>query len=167
MGSRRLVRARAWAPAGRSGAACPHAETDFIFAIIGEELGLIGTLVVLALFGLLGYAGLRVATRVKDPFVRLAAAAAVAWILGQAIVNIGAVIGVLPITGIPLPLVSYGGSALVPTLPRSACCCRSPSSEPGAREALAAHGPGPVARGLSWLGLGGPALRRWPVRGRR
>ncbi|MEU8381846.1 putative lipid II flippase FtsW [Streptosporangium sp. NPDC048865] len=145
----------------------PHSESDFIFSILGEELGLMGTLVVIALFGLLGYAGLRVATRVKDPFVRLASAAAIAWVVGQAIVNIGAVIGVLPITGIPLPLVSYGGSALLPTLAALGMLLSFAKHEPGAREALAAHGPGPVARALSWLGLGGPAARRRPGRGRR
>ncbi|MFJ2029365.1 putative lipid II flippase FtsW [Streptosporangium sp. NPDC087985] len=145
----------------------PHAESDFIFSILGEEFGLMGTLVVVALFGLLGYAGLRVATRVKDPFVRLASAAAVAWIAGQAIVNIGAVIGVLPITGIPLPLVSYGGSALLPTLAALGMLLAFAKHEPGAREALAARGPGPVARGLSWLGLGGPVRKRRPIRARR
>ncbi|MFC4059887.1 putative lipid II flippase FtsW [Planomonospora corallina] len=145
----------------------PHAESDFIFAIIGEELGLMGTLVVVALFGLLGYGGLRVATRVGDPFVRLASAAAVAWIAGQAIVNIGAVIGVLPITGIPLPLVSYGGSALLPTLAALGMLLSFAKQEPGAREALLARGPGPAARALSWLGLGGPRPGRRPGRTRR
>jgi cell division protein FtsW len=94
----------------------PEAHTDFIFAIIGEELGLIGTLAVLALLGAIGYAGLRVAVAATDPFVRLAAAGVTCWILVQALVNIGAVLGILPITGVPLPLVSYGGSALVPTM---------------------------------------------------
>jgi cell division protein FtsW len=94
----------------------PEAHTDFIFAIIGEELGLVGTLAVLALFGVIGYAGLRVAVNARDPFVRYAAAGVTAWILFQAFVNIGAVLGILPITGVPLPLVSYGGSALVPTM---------------------------------------------------
>ncbi|MDQ1585646.1 MAG: cell division protein FtsW [Actinomycetota bacterium] len=94
----------------------PEAHTDFIFAIIGEELGLVGTLTVLGLFGVIGYAGLRVAVHAEDPFVRLASAGVTAWILVQAMVNIGAVLGVLPITGVPLPLVSYGGSALVPTM---------------------------------------------------
>ncbi|GIH82688.1 putative lipid II flippase FtsW [Planobispora rosea] len=145
----------------------PHAESDFIFAILGEELGLMGTLVVITLFGLLGYAGLRVATRVRDPFVRLAAAAATAWIAGQAIVNIGAVIGVLPITGIPLPLVSYGGSALLPTLAALGMLLSFAKQEPGARDALIARGPGPAARALSWLGLGGPGTTRRPGRGRR
>jgi cell division protein FtsW len=131
----------------------PHAETDFIFAIIGEELGLVGTLVVLGLFGLLAYAGLRIARRVKDPFMRLAAAGVTAWVVVQAIVNIGAVIGVLPITGIPLPLVSYGGSALIPTLIALGMLLSFAKREPGARQALAARGPGPVRRALSWLGL--------------
>jgi cell division protein FtsW len=94
----------------------PEAHTDFIFAIIGEELGLVGTLAVLALFGLIGYAGLRVALEATEPFVRYAAAGVTSWILVQALVNIGAVLGLLPITGVPLPLVSYGGSALVPTM---------------------------------------------------
>jgi cell division protein FtsW len=131
----------------------PHPETDFIFAIIGEELGLIGTLVVLGLFGLLAYAGLRIARRVKDPFTQLAAAGATAWLAVQAIVNIGAVIGVLPITGIPLPLVSYGGSALIPTLIALGMLLSFAKSEPGARQALAARGPGPGMVALSWLGL--------------
>ncbi|WP_433325010.1 putative lipid II flippase FtsW [Spirillospora sp. CA-294931] len=131
----------------------PHAETDFIFAIVGEEFGLVGTLVVLSLFGLLAYAGLRIARRVKDPFTRLAAAGTTAWLVVQAVVNIGAVIGVFPITGIPLPLVSYGGSALIPTLLALGMLLAFAKREPGARQALAARGPGPVPRALSWLGL--------------
>lgn len=94
----------------------PNAHTDFIFAILGEELGLLGTLLVLVLFGILGYAGIRIAQRTTDPFVRLAAAGITAWLLGQALINIGAVAGLLPITGIPLPLISFGGSSLVFTL---------------------------------------------------
>jgi cell division protein FtsW len=133
----------------------PHGETDFIFANIGEELGLIGTMVVLGLFGLLAYAGLRIARRAaKDTFLRLAASGATAWLVVQAIVNIGAVIGVLPITGIPLPLVSYGGSALLPTLIALGMLLSFAKREPGARQALAARGPGPAVRVLSWLGLG-------------
>jgi cell division protein FtsW len=115
---------------------------------------------VVALFGLLGYAGLRVAVRVNDAFVRLSAAAMVAWIVGQATVNMGAVLGVLPITGIPLPLVSYGGSALLPTLAALGMLLSFAKREPGAREALAARGPGPAARALSWLGLGGTTRGR-------
>ena len=96
--------------------ALPEAHTDFIFAIIGEELGLLGTLAVLGLFGVIGYAGLRIAIDATVPFVRYAAAGVTSWILVQALINIGAVLGLLPITGVPLPLVSYGGSALLPTM---------------------------------------------------
>jgi len=94
----------------------PEAHTDFIFAIVGEELGLVGTVAVVVLFAALGYAGFRVAASAKDPFVRLAAGGVTAWLIVQTLVNLGAVLGVLPITGVPLPLVSYGGSALLPTL---------------------------------------------------
>ncbi|MQY02320.1 putative lipid II flippase FtsW [Actinomadura macrotermitis] len=131
----------------------PHIETDFIFALVGEEFGLVGTLMVLGLFGLLAYAGLRIARRVRDPFTRLTAAGCTAWLLVQAIVNIGAVIAVFPITGIPLPLVSYGGSALIPTLIALGMLLAFAKREPGARQALAARGPGPLLRALSWLGL--------------
>ncbi|MDA8369931.1 MAG: putative lipid II flippase FtsW [Nocardiopsaceae bacterium] len=131
----------------------PHPESDFIFAIIGEELGLIGTLVVVGLFGVLGYAGLRVASRAKDPFTRLAATSVTAWIVIQALVNIGTVIGVLPITGIPLPLVSAGGSSLIPTMAGMGILLALAKAEPDARKALAARGPSRVQRALSWLGL--------------
>jgi cell division protein FtsW len=94
----------------------PNAHTDFIFAIIGEEMGLVGTLAVVGVFVLLAYAGIRVARRAADSFGRLVATGVTAWIVGQAIINMGAVTGMLPITGVPLPLVSFGGSALVFTL---------------------------------------------------
>ena len=94
----------------------PNAHTDFIFSIIGEELGLVGTFAVIGLFGLLAYAGIRIARRAPDRFGRIVAAGITAWIAGQAIVNMGAVTGLLPITGVPLPLVSFGGSSLVFTL---------------------------------------------------
>jgi cell division protein FtsW len=94
----------------------PNAHSDFIFAIIGEELGLLGALFVLVMFGLLLFAGVRIAMRAPDTFGRLLAAGVTAWIGLQAIVNLGAVTGVLPITGVPLPLVSFGGTALVVTL---------------------------------------------------
>jgi cell division protein FtsW len=131
----------------------PNASTDFIFAIIGEELGLVGTLCVAFLYGGLAYAGLRIARRVPDTFMRLAAAAATAWIVVQALVNIGAVIGVLPITGVPLPLVSAGLSSLLVTLVALGMLMSFAKREPGASQALAAAGPGPALRVLSWLGL--------------
>ena len=91
----------------------PNAHTDFIFAIIGEELGLLGTLSILLLFVAFAYAGVRVAQRAPDPFGRYLAAGVTVWIVVQALVNIGAVVGVLPITGVPLPLVSFGGSSML------------------------------------------------------
>jgi cell division protein FtsW len=133
----------------------PNATTDFIFAIIGEELGLVGTLCVTFLYGGLAYAGLRIARRVPDTFMRLAAAAATAWIVVQALVNIGAVIGTLPITGVPLPLVSAGLSSLLVTMVALGMLMSFAKREPGAAQALAAAGPGPVLRALSWLGLAG------------
>ncbi|GAB3465320.1 putative lipid II flippase FtsW [Streptomonospora sediminis] len=142
----------------------PHPESDFIFAIIGEELGLIGTLSVVGLFGVLGYAGLRVASRVSDPFTRLAAVAITCWIIIQAMVNIGTVIGVLPITGIPLPLVSAGGSSLIPTMIALGILLALAKSEPDARRVLAARGPSRVQRALSWLGLDSAASGAAPKR---
>src|SRR5690606_28603103 len=84
----------------------PNADSDFIFAIIGEELGLVGTVTVVLLFALLAYVGLRIARRNTDPFVKIAAAAGTVWLVGQAAINIGYVVGLLPVTGIPLPMFS-------------------------------------------------------------
>jgi cell division protein FtsW len=94
----------------------PNPETDFIFAIIGEELGLVGALGVVALFSALLFLGLRIAYAATDGFGRTVALAVTAWIVGQALINIGTVTGLLPITGVTLPLVSVGGSSLVSTL---------------------------------------------------
>jgi cell division protein FtsW len=126
----------------------PNQYTDYIFAIIGEELGLLGTLLVLGLFALLGYAGIRIAQRCQDRFSQLAAAGVTAWLLGQALVNMGAVVGLLPITGIPLPLVSFGGSALVPTLFAIGMLVSFARREPGAARALAARKAGRTRRFL-------------------
>jgi len=131
----------------------PESTSDFIFAIIGEELGLVGTLCVTFMYGGLAFAGLRIARRVPDLFSRLAATAITAWIVVQAVVNIGAVIGILPITGVPLPLVSAGLSSLLVTLVALGMLMSFARLEPGAREALAARGPGWPLRVLSWLGL--------------
>ncbi len=90
----------------------PNAHTDFIYAIIGEELGLLGTMVVLMLVGLLAYGGLRIASRAPDELGKLLAAGITGLIVIQALVNMGGVTGLLPITGVPLPLVSSGGSSL-------------------------------------------------------
>jgi cell division protein FtsW len=94
----------------------PEAHTDFIFAIIGEELGLLGALTVVALFLALGLLGVRTALRAPDRFGMLIATGVTTWILVQAFINMGAVVGVLPITGVPLPFVSFGGSSLLFTM---------------------------------------------------
>ena len=94
----------------------PEAHTDFIFAIIGEELGLLGALLVLALFVAFATLGIRVALRAPDRFGALLAAGITMGIVGQAVINVGAVVGLLPITGIPLPFVSFGGTALITTM---------------------------------------------------
>jgi cell division protein FtsW len=91
----------------------PNAHTDFIFAIIGEELGLIGCLLVVGLFAAFAVLGTRAALHAPDRFGTLLAAGVTVWIVGQAVINICAVIGLLPVSGIPLPFVSFGGSALV------------------------------------------------------
>jgi cell division protein FtsW len=94
----------------------PNAHTDFIFAVIGEELGVIGCLLVLALFAALGLVGFRIARRAPDRFGMLLAAGVTAWIVGQAAINLGAVVGLLPVSGIALPFLSVGGSSLVITM---------------------------------------------------
>jgi len=114
----------------------PEAHTDFILAIIGEELGLFGSLVVLLLFALFAVAGIRVAMRTKDAFVRCAAAGIVIWILSQAMINMGMVLGLLPVVGIPLPLISAGGSSLFATLVACGILLNCAPTEPGARAAL-------------------------------
>ncbi|WP_165990293.1 putative lipid II flippase FtsW, partial [Streptomyces sp. YIM 98790] len=118
----------------------PEPHTDFIFAIAGEELGLAGTLSVLGLFAALGYAGIRVAGRTEDAFVRYAAGGVTTWLMAQAVINIGAVLGLLPIAGVPLPLFSYGGSALLPTMFAVGLLIAFARSDPAARAALAARG---------------------------
>jgi cell division protein FtsW len=94
----------------------PAAHTDFIFAIVGEELGLFGAFLVVGLFALLAYLGIRAALRAPDRFGMLLAGGITAWIVGQAVINIGSVVGVLPVSGLPLPFVSFGGTALVFTM---------------------------------------------------
>jgi cell division protein FtsW len=91
----------------------PEAHTDMIFAIIGEELGLVGATFVIAAYCAFAYAGLRIALQCKDPFGKRLAAGLTALVCGQASINLAAVMGLAPLTGIPLPFVSYGGSSLV------------------------------------------------------
>ena len=149
----------------------PNAHTDYIFAIVGEELGLLGTLFVLSLFTVLAYAGIRIAQRSKDTFVRLAAASVTAWLVVQALVNMGAVTGLLPITGIPLPFISFGGSSLGVSLFAIGMLAAFARREPGAAAAIAARGPRPVARArrrvAAFYGFGpGPRRRARPAAAR-
>jgi len=117
----------------------PEAHTDFIFAVLGEELGLVGTLLVLVLFLTIAYAGTRVAVRTSDPFVRYMAAGITIWLTAQMTINVGMVLALLPVIGIPLPLVSYGGSALLPSLVALGMLLSFARSEPGAAAALRAR----------------------------
>jgi len=94
----------------------PEADSDYIFAIIGEELGLIGALVVIALFATLAIVLVRIMRRTTDDFSRIVVGGVLAWIIGQAFVNIAVVLGLLPVLGVPLPLISSGGSALIAVL---------------------------------------------------
>ena len=137
----------------------PEAHTDFIFAVLGEELGLVGTLLVLALFLTIAYAAIRVALHSDSPFVRYTSFGIVIWLLGQMMINVGMVLTLLPVIGIPLPLVSYGGSALVPSLVALGLLIGFARREPEAAAALAARrkrrsaglsAPGVLRRKAGW-----------------
>ena len=154
----------------------PEEDNDFIFAVIGEELGVVGCLVVLALFGVLAYTGLRIARRVgervpgsrpgegrpavrpperispADRFRRLAATGVTIWLVGQTVVNVGGVVGLLPITGLPQPFISVGGSALVVTLAAVGMLASFARAEPEAVRALHARPPARWVR-LVWAPL--------------
>ncbi|WBB76982.1 putative peptidoglycan glycosyltransferase FtsW [Micromonospora sp. WMMD1128] len=141
----------------------PEAHNDFIFAIIAEELGVVGCAVILALFAVLAYTGMRIARRVEDPFRRLAAAGVTAWLVGQAGINIGGVTGLLPLTGVPLPFISDGGSALVVTLAAIGMLASFARAEPDAARALNARPPARWVR-LVWAPLPPlPGRRRRPA----
>lgn len=116
----------------------PNAHNDFIFAIIGEELGLVGALGLLGLFGLFAYTGMRIASRSADPFLRLLTATTTLWVLGQAFINIGYVIGLLPVTGLQLPLISAGGTSTAATLSLIGIIANAARHEPEAVAALRA-----------------------------
>jgi cell division protein FtsW len=136
----------------------PEPHNDFILAIIGEELGLPGSLTVLALFLVLAYACFRVIAASSDPFVRLATAGVMTWILVQACLNIGSVIGMLPIIGVPLPLVSSGGSALIAALMGIGLLLAMARTVPGCRASLAGR-PSVLRRTLAALPAGGRSRR--------
>jgi cell division protein FtsW len=116
----------------------PNAHNDFIFAIIGEELGLVGALGLLGLFGLFAYTGMRIARRSADPFLRLLTATTTMWVIGQSFINVGYVIGLLPVTGIQLPLISAGGTSSATTLLMIGMMANAARHEPEAVAALRA-----------------------------
>ncbi|MBM2615268.1 cell division protein FtsW [Actinoplanes sp. LDG1-06] len=130
----------------------PQADNDFIYAVVAEELGVVGCAVILALFSVLAYTGFRIARRSQDPFRRLAAAAITTWLVAQAVINIGGVTGMLPITGLPLPFISAGGSALVVTMAAVGMLASFARAEPGASRALNARPPARWVR-LVWAPL--------------
>src|SRR5262249_3321647 len=132
----------------------PEAHTDMIAAVIGEELGLVGMFVLVGLFGMFGYAGLRAAHRARDRFSKLLAAGLTSLILAQAALNLFAVLGLAPLTGVPLPFVSYGGTSLILTL-AAAGLILNVAHKPAAARASGSRGSG---RGNA--AAGGPARLR-------
>jgi len=144
----------------------PNPHTDFIFSVIGEETGLVGTLVVLSSFACLAWLGLRAARGAPDRFGALLAVGITLWITSQAVINIGAVIDVLPVTGIPLPFISFGGSSLVITLAGAGILVNIASQERHSMVPVRARDPNSVL-GRDPVrerdGLGPPGSRRRPM----
>lgn len=126
----------------------PERHNDFIFAIIGEELGIVGSFTILLLLCAIALACYRVILHTEDMFVRVATAGVMGWFVVQAVVNIGAVLSLFPVIGVPLPLVSAGGSALVTTLLAFGMVISFARNEPACRKALASR-PYVLARSLS------------------
>ncbi len=142
----------------------PNAHNDFIFAVIGEELGFVGCAVVIALFATSGYVGMRIARRNTDPWIRMVAATLTLWIVSQAVINIGYVVGLLPVTGLPLPLISSGGSSVVASMLVFGLLANFARNEPEAIAALRSLGPGRVGK---LLRLPTPEPYRPPARRRQ
>ncbi|GAA4599967.1 cell division protein FtsW [Actinoplanes octamycinicus] len=140
----------------------PEAENDFIYSILAEEMGVVGCTVVLALFSVLAYTGFRIARRSTDPFRRLAAAAITTWLVVQAVINMGGVVGLLPITGLPLPFISAGGSALIVAMAAIGMLASFARAEPDAARALNAR-PTPRWVRLVWAPLPPLPSPRRPV----
>ncbi len=128
----------------------PNAHTDFIFSVIGEQLGIVGALAVLALLGGFLWLGIRAAREATDRFGSLLAVGLVAWVAAETLINVGAVVGVLPVTGIPLPFISFGGSSLVITMAAAGMLinvARQGEAAGARRVARAARRPAGAARG--------------------
>ncbi len=140
----------------------PHAESDFIFAIVGEELGFVGAALLIGLYLTLAFVGLRIARRNVEPFVKLVAATSTAWLVGQASINIFYVVGLLPVTGLTLPMISAGGTSLVVTMTIFGLLANFARREPQALAVLQDAGPGRISR---FFGIGVPGMG--PEVGRR
>lgn len=131
----------------------PAADNDYIFAIIGEEFGLVGTLLILAAYAMMLIAVTRIVSRSTDRFAQIAGAAIGAWLVVQACVNIAVVLELMPVTGVPLPLVSSGGSSLIMSLAAMGVLMSFARNEPGAPEAFAAR-PSMIRRSIAVISKG-------------
>ncbi|MBA8823418.1 cell division protein FtsW [Saccharopolyspora lacisalsi] len=138
----------------------PNAHNDFIFAVIGEELGFLGCVMVLVLYGTTAYVGMRIAARNTDPWIRLVSATLTTWLVSQAAINVCYVVGLLPVTGLPLPLISSGGSSVVTAMLVFGLLANCARHEPEAIAALRSLGPGRIGR---LLRLPTPAPYRPPT----
>ncbi|AVM61040.1 FtsW/RodA/SpoVE family cell cycle protein [Actinomyces sp. oral taxon 897] len=125
-----------------------QADSDYVFAVLGEEFGLVGTLAVIASFAVVGWCCLRVMRRCESVYVSVVTAGIMTWIVGQAFINMSVVVGLLPVLGVPLPLISAGGSSLISVLAAVGVLLSFARAEPGAAQELAAR-PGAVRRTLS------------------
>ncbi|CAM3675565.1 putative lipid II flippase FtsW [Kibdelosporangium persicum] len=144
----------------------PNVHNDFIFALIGEELGFLGCALVLGLFAMLAVVGLRIAARNIDPWIRMVAATLTVWLVGQAAINIAYVVGLLPVTGITLPMISAGGSSIVVTMFVFGILANCARHEPESVAALRSQGPGRFGRlmKLPAPDVYNPPQKRKPVR---
>ena len=153
-----LIGSLTWGPAAGPWGYLTQADSDYVFAVLGEEFGLVGTVLVMGLFAVVGWCCLRIMRRSQDLYVGVVTGGIMCWIIGQALVNIGVVVGILPVLGVPLPLISAGGSSLVFVLIAVGVLLSFARHEPGAERAFATHG------GAVGLPLGLPC--RPPRRGR-
>lgn len=144
----------------------PNVHTDFIFALIGEELGFVGCALVLGLFVMLAITGMRIAMRNIDPWIKVVAGTLTTWLIAQAAINIGCVLSLLPDTGIPLPMISYGGTSLVVTMLVFGLLANCARHEPESVAALRTQGPGKFGRlmRLPAPNVYQPPVRRKPTR---
>ena len=146
---------------GRAKYYLPQAHNDFIFAVIGGELGFVGAFLVLALFGLLAYTGLRIAARNTDPWLKLVVATCTTWLVAQAAINVSYVVGLLPVTGLQLPLISSGGTSLVVTMFVFGLLANAARHEPEAIAVLRGKNGG-GSRFIRLLGLPAPQPYKAP-----